>query len=493
MRRVVAGVRASGKNGTPTADLRRQEACGAHLSWPSRTWEVGAARTPASVVRVDERFGSASGNRAIQGDCLDVAGALLDEGWGGKVDLVYVDPPFASQATYTKETRLDGPADGRVLRTRAYDDSWPARKAGANGAGADDGVGAYLDMLAPRLEAMTRLLATTGTIWVHVDWRAAYLVRVLLDEVLGRQAFLNAVVWRRAPNLGRQAASGQFGRTLDTLVVYGGPDAQLHPPTRLEPIPASSIRRDEAGRPFTTAPRGDYSDASMARLDAEGRVHRTATGRLYVKYFLEPNADGELCRERRIDTLWTDVPPLRHASIAERTGFPTQKPRALLERIIACASPQGGTVVDLFAGSGTTGEAAHVLGRRFVLGDAGPVAMSTLRARLLRAKASFTVESCGDAVAPEGAAPVVHVERDGEARTRVSLREPAEPLAWAVGAKPAEGEPFAPSWHSERRFGTVPIAALREAVVPSGPLEVRVYSDDGSVASLTHAAPEASA
>ena len=91
------------------------------------------------------------------------------------------------------------------------------------------------------------------------------------------------------------------------------------------------------------------------------------------------------CRERRVDALWTDVPPLRHARAGERTGFPTQKPRALLDRIVACASPPGGLVVDVFAGSGTTGESAHALGRRFVLGDASPLALATARARLLRA------------------------------------------------------------------------------------------------------------
>jgi len=449
---------------------------------------------------VSERFGPESTNRVVHGDCLHVAAALSDEGFVGKVDLVYVDPPFASQASYTQETRLDGPADGRVLRTRAYDDSWPTRRGGGKGERAEDGVGAYLDMLAPRLEAMSRLLSPTGSIWVHVDWRAAYLVRVLLDEVLGRQRFLNEVVWRRAPNLGRQAASGQFGRTLDTLVVYGGRDARLHPPTRLEPIPASGIRRDELGRAFTTAPRGDYSDESMARLEAEGRVHRTATGRLYVKYFLEPNAAGELCRKRRIDTLWTDVPPLRHASISERTGFPTQKPRALLERIIQCASPEGGMVVDLFAGSGTTGEAAHGLGRTFVLGDSGAVSLATTRARLLRVGAAFTVECCGEVTPPVGVAPHVGVRREADGSVRVDLHEPREPLAWALGQEPGEGEPFVASWHSERRPGTVPRAAAREAVVPAADvarhataLEVRVYGDDGSVASLRQSLLEAPA
>ena len=145
-------------------------------------------------------------------------------------------------------------------------------------------------MLAPRLEALAALLTPAGTLWVHVDWRASYLVRLILDEVMGRDAFVNEIVWRRAPNLGRQAASHQFGRTLDTLVVYGRARGEARSPTRLEPIEPSAVRVDREGRPFTTAPRGDYTDESIARLESEGRIHRTASGRVYVKYFLVKNA-----------------------------------------------------------------------------------------------------------------------------------------------------------------------------------------------------------
>src|SRR6185312_12417359 len=154
----------------------------------------------------------------------------------------------------------------------------------------------------------------------------------------GRGAFVNEIVWRRAPNLGRQAASHQFGRTLDTILVYGRERARLVPPTRLEPIDAAAVRWDAEGRPFTSAPRGDYTDDSIARLEKEGRVHRTSSGKAYVKYFLVKRKDGSFWRERRVDALWTDIAPLRHARTGERTGYPTQKPRALLDRIVACAS-----------------------------------------------------------------------------------------------------------------------------------------------------------
>jgi DNA modification methylase len=465
------------------------------LRWAGRDWGPGASGTsPHPELETTEAVGRVTREQAtlVHGDALDVARAIRP-GAGQGADLVYIDPPFASQAEYVQESRLDGPADGRVRRSIAYDDRWRG----------GDGVAPYLEMLAPRLDALAALLAPTGTIWVHVDWRASPYVRLLLDEILGREAFVNEIVWRRAPNLGRQAASHQFGRTLDTIVVYGGPRARLVPPTRLEPIDVGAVRFDDEGRPFTTAPRGDYTDQSIARLDREGRVHRTATGRVYVKYFVTKDARGAWCRERRVDALWTDVPPLRHASVGERTGYPTQKPRALLDRIVACATPPGGLVVDLFAGSGTTGESAHALGRRFVLGDASPIAIATARARLMRAGVPLVVRRCAGAGSTGAVRVRVAVERRGDA-VCVALREPEEPLAWAIDAAYEPSLGFRTAWHSERVPGARPRAAAREAVIESAratvssapdPLRgvrailVRVWTDDGRVGTRAVEAP----
>lgn len=412
-------------------------------------------------------------HRLIHGDGLDALTALASEGLEGHVDMVYVDPPYASDRDYVAEARLDGLADGRVRRTLAYEDRWSSARGG---------VGAYLDMLAPRIEALTRLLSPKGTIWVHLDWRAAYLVRAILDEILGREAFKNEIVWRRAPNLGRQAASGQFGRTLDTIVVYGRGKATLKPPTRLEPIEPSAIRWDDEGRPFTSAPRGDYTDLSIAKLEAEGRVHRAASGKVYIKYFLVKNEQGVLCRERRVDALWTDVAPLRHASSSERTGFPTQKPRVLLERIITCATEPGALIVDAFAGSGTTGVAAHTLGRRAILIDASPVAISASRARMLREKAPLRVERMpGMSAPPQG--DVVAERVSSASAEHVRLIAPHEPLAWAVGTIGADGA-LRTMWHSERLPGAKTTPAALDARVPrrdEAELVVRAFADDGRV------------
>lgn len=418
-------------------------------------------------------------NRVLQGDALDNAAALLEEGYGGKVRVAYIDPPYLSATDYAYEARLDGTKDGRVRRTHAFGDQW----------GEDGGAPRYLDMLAPRLHALSRLLSDRGTLWVHLDWRASYLARVLLDEIFGRDAFLNEIVWRRAPNLGRQAQSSQFGRTIDTILVYGKKDATLVPPTRLEPIEKEAIRRDEDGRPFTAAPRGDYTDQSIERLDAEGRVHRSKQGKVYIKYFLVKNERDEWCRERRVDSLWTDVAPIRHARLEERTGYPTQKPLALLERIISCASDPGDLVVDLFGGSGTTAEAAHRLGRKYIVGDAQSLAIATIRARLMRAGSHFVRQStiAGSVVeAPLEAT----VERHGDETFEVRISSPVEPLAWWIEIEEgADGPLFSATprwktiWHSERGLGGKP-APIRDVARFSsrGPrLRVSAHDDEGKL------------
>src|SRR5260370_1374490 len=186
---------------------------------------------------------------------------------------------------------------------------------------------------------------------------------------------------------------------------------------RADPRPK---RDPETRRFFTLAPRGDYTDASVARLETENRIYRTSTGTVAIKYWLERDDDGKLCKRQPVDALWSDIAPLRHAASHERTGYPTQKPRRLLERVIAAGSPPGGLVVDLFAGSGTTGAAAARLGRRFVLGDDGAVAIVTMRSRLLREGIeALALERCGIDADPGEAG--IEGRRQGRSQIAVSL------------------------------------------------------------------------
>lgn len=429
-----------------------------------------AIGTPAEAVGAEL---SPVGNRVIYGDALRIAQALEQGGFAKQADVVYIDPPYASGVDYAHEERTGG----RVVRSAAYGDRW-------------DDIAAYLDMLFPRLAAAGRLLKATGSIWIQVDWRASYLVRGLCDELFGRDRFLNEIVWRRAPNLGRQARSSQFGRTLDTIIVYGASArTRLVPPERLVPIARGSARRDpESGRWFTVAPRGDYTDASMARLDAEGRVHRSATGAMSVRYWLEEDAEGRLGRRRPVDALWIDIPPLRHTASEERTGYPTQKPRALLERIIESAAPPGGLVIDLFAGSGTTGAAAAKLGRRFILGDASPVAIATMRSRLLReGVAPLVVERCGaasdEALKDEPAKLEARAIDERDMQITLSCASAARPIAWSLSTRGRADEPFFAEWHAEQGTAKRAPEMSRTAVLPRAPfVRARVYFVDGKVA-----------
>jgi DNA modification methylase len=443
------------------------------LEWPGRTWrrEGVTGSLFGGAPAVAEEAGEERAT-VIMGDALDVATMLHAR--GQRAHLVYVDPPYASQADYVAEARLDGVQGGRTRRTAAFGDRWRG----------PEGIGAYLEMLAPRLEAGARLLRDDGTLWVHLDWRSAYLVRTVLDEIFGREGFKNEIVWRRAPNLGRQAASGQFGRTLDTILVYGGENARIVPPTRLEPIDDGSVRIDEQQRAFTTAPRGDYTDASIEKLDLEGRVHRTSSGKVYIKYFLVKDSRGKFFRERRIDALWTDVSPLRHAKVSERTGYPTQKPLALLDRIVRCASPEGGLVVDLFCGSGTTAEAALAAGRHTIVADKSAVAIATTRARLLRAGMVPSISVIPPSKLPRGEArAVLEIDR---ARARIVLEEPSLPLAWAVDAR-GTSDVFRASWHAERTMGgsAEALPTVANVGAPESPIQVRAWGDDGTLFEAT--------
>jgi len=308
--------------------------------------------------------------------------------------VIYIDPPYAMNVDHA--VLAD---DG--AHQFAYRDSWASDAA-------------YCQFMFERLDLMQRWLRDDGFLFVHCDWRASAWLRVMLDELFGRSCFRNEIVWRRAPNLGRQAASKQLGRTVDSILVYSKREGELFP--GVLPKLRKLVECDQQGRPinakwdevrsawFTTAPRGDYTDASIERLDVEGRVHRSGTGKVYIKYFLEregvedshthSQADSQMGKAGTavkwfkvvpLDTIWDDagVRPVRHASKRElAVRYVTQKPESLLRRIVEWATLPGDYVADCFCGSGTTLVAACDVGRRFIGFDSSDVAWRATRARL---------------------------------------------------------------------------------------------------------------
>lgn len=223
-------------------------------------------------------------------------------------------------------------------------------------------------MLAPRLLELHRVLAPAGSVYLHCDPTCAAYITLLMDAIFGRVNFRNEIIWAY-PGRGAKAGARQMGRNHDVILLYSrDPAAPIYRPqtVRRRYTPAEArrlgLRQDEGARWFKTAPRGDYSDASLARLASSGRIYRTRTGHPRIKYFLQ--TEGEMVAEDiLLGDIWTDIPDGMHLG-SERAGYPTQKPLALLRRIVLAGSDPGDLVLDPFCGSGTALVAAVQLGRR---------------------------------------------------------------------------------------------------------------------------------
>ncbi|MDH4226447.1 MAG: site-specific DNA-methyltransferase [Deltaproteobacteria bacterium] len=299
------------------------------------------------------------------GDNLEVMASLSAAGLAKSAMLIYIDPPFLSGVDYSKRS-------GKGKKQFAYTDKFSRE--------------GYLEMLRPRLTLMHTLLADTGKIFVHCDWRASHLIRTLLDEIFGAENFLNEIVWHYGGR-GAKAVSGQFARNHDSIYAYGKTKRAklkklyIERKMTLKEAAALGYRADEKGRVFKTAPRGDYTDKSIATLEKQGRVHTTKNGKVRIKYFLEKR--GNLFVEKiPVGDVWSDIPDAMHMPLKERTGYPTQKPETLLRRIIECSTDEGDLVMDFFAGSGTTASAATALKRKWIIADSSPVAAKTASRRL---------------------------------------------------------------------------------------------------------------
>lgn len=373
--------------------------------WEGKYDEHGRRRTPevpALSIRAVEEWGNkgptdgddeaalavpeSSGHKVVRSPGLLIRGdnklalASLLPHFRSAIDLIYIDPPYDCGLDF----RVEVPVGDETAHVHAYRDVW------------GEGHESYAHMMAERLMLMRELLCPEGCIFVHCDWRASAIIRLLLDDIFGRACFRNEIVWRRAPNLGRQAASSQLGRVVDSIFVYSVREGT--PFRGQTPMRATPVELDRSGKPrgskwdeqaqsyFTTAPRGDYTDESIARLRTENRVWDSPSGKIYIKYFLRRGDDGRWYKDQPVDTLWddSDVRPLRHCPKDELgIGYATQKPEGLLRRIISWACPPEGLVADFFCGSGTTGAVAQQLGRRWIMADLGRQAIHTTRKRLV--------------------------------------------------------------------------------------------------------------
>jgi site-specific DNA-methyltransferase (adenine-specific)/adenine-specific DNA-methyltransferase len=256
-----------------------------------------------------------------------------------------------------------------LLEQIAYRDTW--------GRGADS----FISMIYERLILMRDLLAEDGSIYVHCDWRVNSFLRLVLDEVFGRDYFKNEITWKRQPPRGARAVASQYARTSDNLLFFTRSAAYAWNPQFREYseayIASKFTMADPDGRRFRVGDIGDYSEKSIENFRKEGKIYDYPSGKIGLKRYLDEQK-GEI-----ISDIWDDLSEV-NAMALERLDYPTQKPEALLERIIKASSNEDDLVADFFCGSGTVAAVAEKLGRKWICTDLGKFAIHTTRKRLIQ-------------------------------------------------------------------------------------------------------------
>lgn len=332
-------------------------------------------------------------NRLVYGDNLLTMQALLagDPQTGlpslrGKVDLIYIDPPFDSKANYRTPITLPNASFSQrptVIEQFAYADTW------------EEGTISYLKMIYPRLMLMKEMLSEKGSIYVHIDWHIGAYVKVVLDEIFGKENFRNEIIWKRGTVKGAKAVGNQFARNHDMILYYSKGNDYVYHTQYLsyseEYIKQRYTKDDNDGRgPYTDQAIGTRSEDSLIEMEKDNRIFITSTGKRRVKYYLS-EAKGIA-----MDDSWNDISEV-NSMAKENVGYATQKPEALLERIIKASSNEGDLVCDFFGGSGTTAAVAEKLGRRWITCDIGKPASLVMRKRFIDQEVNpFLYQSIGD-------------------------------------------------------------------------------------------------
>lgn len=297
-------------------------------------------------------------NLLIYGDNLLALKTLYDDqrgpnryGTRNKIKLIYIDPPFATKQDFMKD------------REKAYRD----KIIGAQ----------FLEFLRKRLILLREILAPDGTIYIHCDAKKAHYIKCSCDEIFQENAFLCQVVWKRIQS-GRKAKATKWHSVDDLLLMYEK-DTHIYDPQYLgysKKYITRFTEEDEEGK-FFWDNIGSYSTERLKRLESMGRVRYSKTGaKPRIKNYLH-EGKGVI-----IDNIWTDIFPV-NSQAEEDTGYPTQKPEELLERVVRASSREGDIILDSFAGSGTTTAVAEKLGRRWIAMDCGKLAIYTIQRRML--------------------------------------------------------------------------------------------------------------
>ena len=375
---------------------------------------------PYYEVEPMETVGEPSENLVIRGECISACAYLKEKGI--KVDLVYIDPPFASGADYAKKVYLrrnpklaEKIAEAeqemdidelKAFEEKMYGDIWQKED--------------YLNWMYENLVAIKSIMSDKASIYLHLDWHISHYAKILMDEVFGDDNFVNEIIWRR--KLATSYASKQFGITNDTIFWYcKGEEYVFNAEYSLEDentqnyLEERFVYDDGDGRKYMKSPLVNslfrpnlkyvfngveppengwlYKKERMQELfDKNELVMPTnGTGRIYRKIYAD-TYQGQL-----IQNLWLDI-PIVNPMAKERLDYATQKPEALLQRIMKGSSDEGMVVADFFGGSGVTAKVANDLGRKFIHNDIGINSIQTVRDRLVEAKANFQILEINDGV-----------------------------------------------------------------------------------------------
>lgn len=364
------------------------------------------------VQQVEHVGEGSSGNMLLRGECLSACAYLKEQGI--EVDLVYIDPPFASGADYAKkvyvrrnpkvakaiqqaENELDV-EELKAFEEKMYGDVWDKER--------------YLNWMYENLMAIKSVMSERACIYVHLDYHIGHYVKILMDEIFGEDNFRNEIVWKRAT---AHADAEFYGNNFDCIYFYTKSQSDYIFNNVFQPYDDAYIARftqtDPDGRKWDSGnltakglQGGGYEyeykgykslwrmpKETMERLDKEGRLHFTKTGGIRSKVYLDelPGMPAQ--------SLWTDINPV-NSQAQERVDYATQKPEALLERIIKASSDEGMLVADFFGGSGVTAAVAQKLGRHFIHNDIGINSIQTTRDRLQALGASFDIKEVRDGV-----------------------------------------------------------------------------------------------
>ena len=334
-----------------------------------------------------------------KGDCLEVGHYLLNQSKKGLIDLIYIDPPFGIK----QDTKFNMPKwENNYQEKNRVDEILPYIEAICS-----KGECNYLRYMYPRLVLMQELLSDKGSIYVHLDWHVGHYVKLILDDIFGKDKFVNEIIWQRT---GSQNNAKSYGINYDTILMYRNGDKyiwneQYTPYTKedieeyfyLDKSNGKLYRKNNPTgqgyqhhtRNFGTGdmypPKNRHwsiDQEEINKLIKNNRIIFTKSGYPFIKKYID-ELPG-----RNIQSIWSDCIPPRKS--AELTGYATQKPEKLLERIIKASSNEDSIVADFFAGSGTTGAVAEKLGRKCILVDNNDNAISTIKKRLNTEEAEWS-------------------------------------------------------------------------------------------------------